>query len=37
MLLKFIKNGYDRIEFRGMLGLLTEYDGHGNIVQVHQK
>jgi hypothetical protein len=32
---KFIKNGYDRIEFRSMTSQLTEYDTEGNLVQVH--
>ncbi len=32
---KFIKNGYDRIEFRSMTSQLTEYDAEGNVVQVH--
>ena len=29
---KFIKNGYDRIEFRTLLVKLTEYDKDGNKV-----
>ena len=32
---KFIKNGYDRIEFRSMTSQLTEYDAEGNVVQIH--
>lgn len=36
-LLKFIKNGYDRIEFRALLTKLKEYDAEGNFVKEHDE
>ncbi len=35
ILLKYIKCGYDRVEFRALLCQLTEYDEKGNLVKVH--
>jgi hypothetical protein len=35
VLLKYIQNGYDRIEFRAFLGKLKEYDLEGNEVKEH--
>ena len=35
LLLKYIRNGYDRLEFRAFLGQLVEYDNEGNIVKTH--
>ena len=37
MLLKFIRNGYDRIEFRAFLAKLSEYDAEGNLVKEHDE
>jgi len=37
ILLKYIKNGYDRVEFRALLSQLTEYDQLGNKVKVHDE
>jgi len=37
MLLKYIRNGYDRIEFRAFLAQLKEYDQEGNIVKDHDE
>lgn len=34
-LLKFIHNGYERVEFRALLCRLTEYDSEGNFVKLH--
>jgi hypothetical protein len=33
ILLKYIKNGYFRIEFRAFLPQLVEYDINGNAIQ----
>jgi len=35
VLLKYIKNGYDRAEFRSFLGKLKEYDFEGNLIKTH--
>ena len=35
ILLKYIKNGYDRIEFRAFLPKMKEYDLEGNMVKEH--
>ena len=32
---KYLKNGYDRLQFRSMLSGLTEYDEQGNVVKKH--
>jgi hypothetical protein len=37
MLLKYIKNGYDRIEFRAFLARLKEYDNEGKVVKEHDE
>lgn len=37
MLLKYIKNGYDRVEFRALLSRLTEYDEQGKKVKEHDE
>lgn len=37
VLLKYIKCGYDRVEFRALLCQLTEYDEKGNFVKVHDE
>lgn len=35
LLLKYINNGYERIEFRAFLSTLNEYDSEGNLVKTH--
>lgn len=35
VLLKYIRNGYDRIEFRAFLSQLNEYDQNGNLIKTH--
>jgi len=37
MLLKYIKNGYDRVEFRAFPWQLNEYDQNGNLVKTHHE
>jgi hypothetical protein len=37
VLLKYIKNGYDRIEFRALLCQMNEYDDKGNFVKTHDE
>lgn len=34
---KYIKNGYDRVEFRTLLVRLKEYDADGNLVKEHEE
>lgn len=36
-MLKYIRNGYDRLEFRAFLAQLTEYDSHGNLLKTHSE
>jgi hypothetical protein len=33
ILKKYVKNGYDRIEFRALLWSLKEYDSEGNLIK----
>ncbi len=35
ILRKYIKNGYDRVEFRALLIRLKEYDKEGNFISEH--
>ena len=37
ILLKYIRNGYSRVEFRALLCQLTEYDEKGNFVKLHDE
>lgn len=37
VLLKYIKNGYDRIQFRALLAQLNQYDEDGNMIKVHDE
>ena len=37
VLLKYIKNGYERVEFRALLAKLNEYDEKGNHVKEHDE
>ena len=37
ILLKYIKNGYDRVEFRALIVRLKEYDAEGNMVKEHDE
>lgn len=36
-MLKYIKNGYERVEFRALLCQLSEYDDKGNFVKIHDE
>ena len=35
LLLKYIANGYERLEFRAFLCTLNEYDTQGNLIKNH--
>ena len=35
VMLKYIRNGFDRIEFRALLVQLNEYDENGKFVKTH--
>lgn len=37
VLLKYIRNGYDRIEFRAFLATLKEYDPNGKFIKEHDE
>ena len=37
VLLKYIKNGYERMEFRAILSQLNEYDDKGNFIKTHDE
>ena len=37
ILLKYIKNGYDRVEFRALLTKLNEYDENGKFIKEHDE
>lgn len=37
ILIKYIKNGYSRVEFRAMLCKLNEYDINGKLIKVHEE
>jgi hypothetical protein len=37
VLIKYVHNGYHRIEFRALLSQLNEYDAEGNLVKTHDE
>jgi hypothetical protein len=37
LLLKYIANGYERIEFRAYLSTINEYDAEGNFIKNHSE
>lgn len=37
VLRKYVKNGYNRIEFRALLINLKEYDQNGTLTKIHDK